>query len=190
MTVANVALYAAILGFVIYRRVQGRPADSARALFVLPVVLTILGYQDIAHRSLDATDIAFAVVGCAATFLLGALRGTRNTIEMRNGTPWVRWGRASVAIFAVNIATKLLIDLVGIAAGGSTDAATSSLLLSAGLMLLGEAGVVWLRIDSGRAAGRSPHVTGPGTPAPRASGFQAWAEQPPAFGLGDRRDRG
>jgi hypothetical protein len=149
MSFANVILYLAILGFIVYRRVQGRPVGSAKQLFILPVVVTVLGYQDLAHKSLNTVDIVFAVAGCALSLVLGALRGSLNKISARDGTPWVRWGTASVTVFIINIVAKLVLDLISVVAGGTTSGATSSLVLAAGLMLAGEAAVVWLRLQAG-----------------------------------------
>ena len=57
MSFANVALYIAILGFMVYRRVQGKPAGSPKQLFVLPIILCVLGYQDLVHQSLNTVDV-------------------------------------------------------------------------------------------------------------------------------------
>jgi hypothetical protein len=50
----------------------------------------------------------------------------------------------------INLIIKLVLDLAGIAAGETAKAAGSSLIVSLGLTLLGEAAVVWYR--SGGAA--------------------------------------
>jgi len=149
MSFANVVLYLAILGFLVYRRIQGKPVGSARQLLVLPVLLCVLGYQDLAHASLDPVDVIFAVAGCGLSLVLGALRGSLDKFDTRDGAPWMRWGAASVTVFAVNVAAKLILDVVSVATGGTTSGATSSLLLAAGLMLAGEAVVVWLRLQGG-----------------------------------------
>jgi hypothetical protein len=151
MNFANVVFYIAILGFIVYRRAQGKPVGSAKQLLVLPVVLCVLGYQDLAHKSLDTVDVIFAVAGCALSLALGALRGSLNKLYTRDGVPWVRWGAASVTVFVINIAAKLILDVISVVAGGTTSGATSSLLLAAGLMLVGEAAVVWLRLQGGQS---------------------------------------
>jgi hypothetical protein len=170
MSFANVALYIAILGFIVYRRVQGKPAGSAKQLFVLPVLLCVLGYQDLAHHSLDTIDVAFSVIGCGLSLLLGALRGSLDKLFTRDGAAWMRWGAASVTVFGINVALKLILDVISVAAGGTTSGATSSLLLAAGLMLGGEAAVVWLRLQTGRAhtmgsRAATPHLTPASMPA-------------------------
>jgi hypothetical protein len=156
MSLANVVFYIAILGFVVYRRIQGRPVATVKQLLVLPVVLTVIGFEDLTQKSIGAVDVTFAVIGCAVSLLLGAYRGTANRISVRDDVPWVQWGARSVAIFAINIVVKLVLDIICVLAGGTTSGATSSLLLAAGLMLVGEAAVVWLRIQ----AGPYPHTVG------------------------------
>jgi hypothetical protein len=149
MSLANVALYVALLGFIVYQRIQGRPVGSTKQLLALPMVVTVLGFEDLTHRSLGAVDISFAVIGCALSLALGALRGTANRLSVRDGVPWVQWGSRSVVIFAINIGAKLALDVICVLAGGSASGATSSLVLAAGLMLVGEAAVVWLRLQAG-----------------------------------------
>jgi hypothetical protein len=149
MSFANVLLSAALLVLMVYRRAQGRPVGTAKQLFLLPAIVSVLGFEDFSHAKLGTIDIAVGVAGCGLSLLLGALRGTQNKLSLRDGTPWVRWGAVSVAIFAVNIVAKLALDVAGAALGGSASGITASLLLAVGLMLAGEAGVVWARLQAG-----------------------------------------
>jgi hypothetical protein len=148
VTITNVLVYVALIGFLVARRIQGRPVESTKKLFILPVVLAFIGWQDISHATLNSVDIAVVVAGSAVSLGLGALRGATNKVSVRDGLPWVRWGGASVAVFAVNLVTKLILDVGGVAAGGTTAGVTSSLLLAVGLMMLGEAAVIWFRVQS------------------------------------------
>jgi hypothetical protein len=149
MSFANVLLYAALLVVMVYRRLQGRPVGTTKQLFLLPALVTFLGFEDLSHAKLGTVDIAVGVAGCGLSLLLGALRGTQNKLSQRDGTPWVRWGAASVAIFAFNVVVKLALDVAGVALGGSTSGVTASLVLAVGLMLAGEAVVVWFRLQAG-----------------------------------------
>ena len=72
------------------------------------------------------------------------------------------WSAASVAVLAVNVLAKLALDAGGVAAGGTAAALSSSILLSLGLTLLGEAAVVWFRAQSLASAGGPAH-RGPGS---------------------------
>jgi hypothetical protein len=149
MSFATVLLYAGLLVLMVYRRLQGRPVGTTKQLFVLPVIITVLGFEDFSHAKLSTIDIVVGVAGCGLSLLLGALRGTQNKLSQRNGTPWVQWGTVSVAIFAINVLAKLALDVAGVALGGSTTGVMASLLLAVGLMLAGEAVVVWARLESG-----------------------------------------
>jgi hypothetical protein len=183
MSFANVFLYAGLLILVVYQRIQGRAVGTTKQLFGLPIIITLLGFEDFSHAKPDAIDIAVGVAGCALSLILGALRGTQNKLNVRDGVPWVRWGAASVAIFAVNIVAKLVLDGAGVAVGGSTSGITASLVLAVGLMLVGEAAVVSVRLQMDRPAtlpagqawspGRGtspalPHEVGTKSRAPRS----------------------
>ena len=174
MSFANVVFYVGLVILLVYKRVQGRPIATAKQLFLLPVVVSILGIEDLSRPRLDAIDIAVAVAGCALSLVLGALRGTRVKLSRRDGTPFVQWGAAAVAIFAVNIVAKLALDAAGVALGGSTSAITGSLVLAAGLMLVGEAAVVWFRLQIAGPSGLDHDTTTVGTPSLRAAA-QRWA---------------
>jgi hypothetical protein len=148
MSAANILIYIALIGFIIYRRTQGRPVESVKKLLILPVVLTVIGWQDMAHAHLNNIDITVTVIGCALSLGLGGLRGAMNKVDDRDGLPWVRWGGASLAVFAINVAAKLILDVGGVAVGGTTSGVTSSLLLAVGLMMVGEALVTLARVQS------------------------------------------
>jgi hypothetical protein len=182
MTAASILLYVALIGFMIFQRIKGRPAGSVRTLLALPVILTIIGWQDIAHiHQLSTIDVTVSVVGCAISLLLGAARGLFDKISDRNGVPWVQWSVTSVVIFAINVVVKLALDAGGVALGGTTSGVTSSLLLAVGLMLLGESLVILGRIHGvlpGPAA--ADHV-----PAGRDGGYANGGGL-----LGIRPDRG
>ncbi len=175
MSFANVIFYVGLLILLVYKRVQGRPIGTTKQLFLLPVLVTILGIEDIFHPRLDAINIAVAVAGCALSLALGAFRGTRVKLSRRDGTPWVQWGAAAVAIFAVNIVAKLALDVAGLALGGSASGVTASLVLAAGLMLAGEAAVVWLRLQIGGQCGIDTEATTSG-PTALLSAAQRWIE--------------
>jgi hypothetical protein len=100
---------------------------------------------------MNHADVAVVVIGSALSFGLGALRGQLDKVSVRDGMPWVRWGAASLVVFAAAVVARLGLDAVAIAAGGTAGALSRSLILSLGLTLLGESAILWLRSPSAMA---------------------------------------
>ena len=159
MTVVNILIYVALIGYILFRRVQGQPVKAGRKLFVLPVLLVVIGYGDLVNGSgSKPTEITLTVIGGALSLGLGALRGRADKLSDRDGSPFVQWGAASLILFGSNIVAKLVLDLIGIAAGGSGSAVGKSLLLTFGLTLLGEAIVIWVRTQGATGLVNPPRV--------------------------------
>jgi hypothetical protein len=148
MTFANALIYLALIVYILAKRVQGRPIGTPKQLFALPVIVTVIGYSEVSHATIKPVEIAVTVAGVAISLGLGLLRGRADKLSVRDGTAFVQWGAASLALFFGNLAAKLVLDLGGTAASGTASAAESSLVLCFGLTLLAEAVVLWLRSGS------------------------------------------
>jgi hypothetical protein len=153
MTLTTIAIAVALIVFVLAKRVRGEAVREPKKLFLLPIVVGVIGLQNVAHAKVNTIDIAAIAAGATLSLGLGLLRGKFDRVTLVNGSPFMSWSAASVAVFAGNVLAKLALDAVGVAAGGTTAALTSSILLSFGLTLLGEAAVVWFRSQSLTAAG-------------------------------------
>jgi hypothetical protein len=149
MTFANVVIYLALIVYILAGKVRGKSIETPKKLLALPVIVTVIGYGDLAHGSMTSLEIAVTVTGAAVSLGLGMLRGRADKLSVRDGMPFVQWGAASLILFVGNLGAKLAIDLIGVAAGASTAAAGKSLLFSFGLTLLGEAFVLWYRSQAG-----------------------------------------
>jgi len=176
MTVANILIYIALIGYILFKRVQGQPVKMGRKLFILPVLLVVIGYGDLVNGSgLKPIEITLTVIGGVLSLGLGALRGRADKLSTRDGSPFVQWGTASLLLFVGNIAAKLVLDLIGVAAGSSSSAVGKSLVLTFGLTLLGEAIVIWARTGGATGLLNPPRtssdglgrVTPPRGPSPR-----------------------
>jgi hypothetical protein len=148
MTLTTVVVAIALIVFVLAKRVRGEAVPAPKKLFVLPIVVCLIGLQNLTHAKLNAVDIAVAGTGCAVSLGLGLLRGRLDKVSMVDGAPFMSWSAASVGIFAVNVLAKLVLDAGGVAAGCSAAALGSSILFTLGLTLLGEAAVIWYRTQS------------------------------------------
>jgi hypothetical protein len=155
MTITSVAIAVALIVVVLGRRMRGQAVPAPKKLFLLPVIVGIIGLQNVVHTKLNTVDIIVVAAGCALSLGLGLLRGRLDKVSVVGGLPFMSWSAASVAIFAINVAAKVALDAGGVAAGGTTAALSSSLLLSLGLTLLGEAAVVWLRSQTHLSANAS-----------------------------------
>src|SRR5580658_6115759 len=148
MTLTTIAIGAALIIFLLARRVRGEAVRAPKKLFLLPIVVGFIGLDDISHTKLNSVDIAVIVAGSILSLALGMLRGRLDRVTVVDGSPWMSWSAASVAIFIVNVLAKLGLDVGGVAAGGTAAALSSSILFSLGLTLLGEAAIVWRRAQS------------------------------------------
>ena len=153
MTISTIAIAILLVVFVLAKRVRGEAVREPKKLFLLPVIVGIIGLQEVSHAKPNAVAIAVIGVGAAISLGLGLLRGKFDRVTLVNGSPFMRWSTASIAVLVVNVLAKLALDAGGVAAGGTRPALTSSILLSVGLTLLGEAAVVWFRSQSLTTAG-------------------------------------
>jgi hypothetical protein len=160
MSILNILVYVALIGYVMFKRVQGQPLATPRRLFALPIILIILGYGDVTSgAAMKPIVITLIVIGGSISLGLGLLRGRADQISDRDGSPFVKWGAAALILFVGNLVAKLALDLIGIAAGAGTSAVGKSLLLTFGLTLLGEAIVVWMRTAGTTGLVNPPRAT-------------------------------
>lgn len=145
MNVTTIFIAIAIVVFVLAKRIRGEAVPHPKKLFLLPIIVSVLGLQAVTRTKMNTTDVVTVVLGAMISLGLGLLRGRMDRLSERDGSPWMSWGTASVVILVTNVAAKLALDGIGVLAGGTRAALSSSILLSLGLTLLGEAAVVWLR---------------------------------------------
>ncbi|HXL94295.1 MAG TPA: hypothetical protein VN969_35645 [Streptosporangiaceae bacterium] len=145
MTFANVLIYVLLIALVLARRFRGHPIGNLKNLLVLPVVVTVIGFVDLSHGGLKPLAVTLTVIGAMLSLGLGALRGRADKVSEQDGSPYVQWGVLSLVLFCVNIAAKLVLDVIGVAAGETFSTAGKSLIFTLGLTLVGEAIVLSLR---------------------------------------------
>jgi hypothetical protein len=148
MTLTTIVVAVAVIVFLWARRLRGEAVPAPKKLFRLPLVVGAIGVDNLSHAKPNGVDLGVIAAGCALSLALGLLRGRLDKVSLVNGTPYMAWSAGSVAVFAVNMLFKLALDVGGVAAGGTRAALSSSILLSLGLTLLGEAVVVWHRVQS------------------------------------------
>jgi hypothetical protein len=157
VTFANVLIYLALIAYVLVGKAKGKPVGTPKRLLALPVVLVVIGYGNLTHATLKPIDIVIIAIGALLSLGLGAGRGFADKVSVRDGSPFVRWGAASFALFGINIVGKLILDLLGTTAGGTASAVGKSLIFTLGLTLLGEALSLLFRTGTGGTR-RAPGV--------------------------------
>lgn len=148
MNLTSIAIAIAVIVFILAKRLKGEAVPAPKKLFILPIVVGAIGLENISHAKPNPIAVGVIVGGGVLSFGLGLLRGRLDTVSVVNGAPFMAWTAGSVAVLVVNVLLKVVLDIGGVAAGGTKAALTSSILLSLGLTLLGEAAVVWMRTQS------------------------------------------
>jgi hypothetical protein len=146
MTFLNILVYAGLIGYFLFKKVQGQPIRAPKKLLGLPILLVVIGFGDMTSGpTMKPVEITLTVIGAILSLGLGLIRGQADKVSTRDGAPFAQWGKTSLALFAANIVAKLVLDLIGVAAGGSASVAGKSLVFTLGLTLLAEAAVLWMR---------------------------------------------
>lgn len=87
MSVASIAVYIALIGYVAARRMIGFPAGPAKKLFALPVIVAVIGWGHVTKGLHKPVDVTFTVAGCAISLVLGLARGGADRLSARAVRP-------------------------------------------------------------------------------------------------------
>ena len=102
MTFTTVAGAAALIVFVLAKRVRDEAVREPKKLFLLPIVVGLIGLQNVAHAKLNTIDIAVIAAGAALSLGLGLLRGKFDRVALVDGSLFMSWTAASVTVFTAN----------------------------------------------------------------------------------------
>lgn len=111
MTLANIAIYVALIVYVVAKRMAGRPVGPTKKLFALPVIAIVIGWGDATRGLHRPVDISLTVAGCAISLVFGLARGRADRMSTRDGAPYVQWTWLSLGLFAALLLVKLALDL-------------------------------------------------------------------------------
>lgn len=142
MNAIQLVLIAAVIVLVIGRRFAGQPL-RAQSL-VIPVGLTAWAGYQLAGVHLTGADIGFLLISVVLGLGSGAARGITVHLYSRDGHLWMRYRWLTAVVWVASIALR-----VGLVAGGHLTgvglSASSTILLTLGVSLIAEAGVVGAR---------------------------------------------
>lgn len=168
MSLVDVLLIVAGIAWILGRRLMGELLE-VKGLLIMPVVLTVIGVTQL-HGTWTPAAVAFAGIGVVLSITLGLVRGTTVHLGRRpDGELWMRYRVASVGLWVLNLALKAALFPVQQAVSPSaSSAADRAILLSIGLGVLAETGVVLLRamrtdgeIVWTKGTDGAPHVSNP-----------------------------
>jgi hypothetical protein len=142
MNIAEVVLIAAIVILVIGRRFAGQPLRAQSLL--IPVGLTVWAGYQLVGQHLTGTDIGFLLVSGVLGVASGAARGLTVHLYSNGGHLWMRYRWLTALVWIASILLR-----VGLVAGGHLAgvglSSGSTILLTLGVSLIAEAGVVGAR---------------------------------------------
>jgi hypothetical protein len=146
MSAIEILAVIGIIGYIIFRQVQGEPLRGKRAV-LLPAILTVVGFANLrgggAH--LTADDIACLVVGAAGSAVIGLVFGAIMRLESRGGFLWAQLPLRGLWLWAALVAWRVVAILVATALHAHIAASTATLLLSLGVNRLAAAAVIVAR---------------------------------------------
>jgi hypothetical protein len=138
-----------VIGYVIGRQLTGEPLRGRRVV-LLPVILTVIGVGDLgdsAHH-LQLVDEVCLVLSGMAVAVIGAGQGWMLHLESRNGALWGRAPLASLWLWLLLFASRLLITGLADGLHAHVAAGTTTILLMLGINRLAQAAVILPRAIS------------------------------------------
>jgi hypothetical protein len=133
-----------IILLLIVTRIRGRRLEPGR-LLVGPLVLIAVGIGSSApelHTTLHGIDYLIGGIDLLDSLIVGTIRGFTVRLYQRDGTPWYRYGPATVALWLLSILIRVGLAILGSAHHASPLTEGSDLLFMLGLALLGQNVVV------------------------------------------------
>ena len=144
MSALEIIAVIGIIGFIIFRQVQGEPLRGKRAV-LLPAILTVIGVTDLhgtngAH--LGTADITALVIGTAGSALIGLAFGAVMRLEARGGYLWAQLPMRWLWLWGAMVAWRLVAFGLADAMHAHVAASSSTLLFSLGVNRLAQAAVI------------------------------------------------
>jgi hypothetical protein len=142
MDIGQIAIVAAVVIYVIFRRFTGQPLQAKTLL--LPLALTAFGVYQMRHDHVSALDVGFLLISAILGLAAGAARGATIRIYTRDGHLWQRYRLATLGVWIATIALRFGLSAAGHWAGVDLNTG-DTLMVMFGLSLLAEAGIVAAR---------------------------------------------
>ena len=132
MNITWIVLIAALVLYLLFRRMAGQMIEVRRTL-VLPGIIAVIGLASIGSTGITPTAIAFVAFGVAVGAALGVLRGFTIRIEPRDGFAFMRYTIASVVLLIASVGVRLIAAPIE----SSIDASAATVASNAMMLTLG-----------------------------------------------------
>jgi hypothetical protein len=144
MSAIEILAVVGVIGFIIFRQVQGEPLHGKRAV-LLPAILTVVGFTDL-HASngarLQAADVTCVVIGCVGCAVIGLAFGAVTRLESRGGYLWAQLPVWGLSLWAALFCWRAIAFVLADAMHAHVAASSSTLLFSLGVNRLAQAAVI------------------------------------------------
>jgi FtsH-binding integral membrane protein len=152
ITIAYAVLVAALLVWIVSRQFAGRFVRSPRAMLVLPIVLAVVGLQQMLTSATALAGVAEVLVAVelVVAALFGAARGALTRLSLRDGFLFERGGWPVMGLWVLMVAARVAM-ILPFQHTAVAPALTSSITLSLAATLGAQSLVLFARV---RADGR------------------------------------
>lgn len=164
-----------LIGYIIFRQVQGGPLRGKRAV-ALPAILTVVGVLNLRSGGhLTSADILALVIGTAGSAAIGLAFGAITRLESRGGYLWAQLPVRGLWLWAALVGWRVLVIVLATGMHAHVAASAATLLFGLGINRLVQAAVI------------VPRAMAMGIPfAPEKDGQVFMADTFNRGGLGDR----
>ncbi|WIX86436.1 hypothetical protein [Amycolatopsis sp. DG1A-15b] len=149
---ANVLLYAAIAGLVLYKvgyqQVRGTLLNR-RTLVTMPLLVTVVGGY-LALKALpgaSAAELGLLAADLLVLAGLGVLRSTSTTLTERDGTTFQKGSASTVGLWVLTVAVRIGVIALGTALGVTGPLTSASIAFSLGVSIAVQNATTYRRIQ-------------------------------------------
>lgn len=149
---ANVLLYVAIAGLVLYRVVYKQVRGTLltrKALVTLPLILVVVGIF-LAARAVPGTspsELGLLAVDLVVLAGLGVLRSTTTTLTERHGTTFQKGSAVTIGLWVLTVAVRVGLVALGTALGIAGPLMSASVALALGVSIAVQNATTYVRIQ-------------------------------------------
>ena len=144
MSAIEILAVLGMIGYIIFRQVQGEPLRGKRAV-LLPAILTVIGFTEL-HGSngahLQPADIAALVIGTAGSAAIGLAFGAVMRLENRGGYLWAQLPVRGLWLWGAMVGWRVAAFAVADLMHAHVAASSATLLFSLGVNRLAQAAVI------------------------------------------------